>query len=461
MIRNERQYRVTQSERDKLLSQLTGQQAEDVPEWVSKVNRDAVSTQVMTMDEELAEYDALRVGAISGVTEVGNLADLPRALIRARIAGRLTQRELADRLGLREQQIQRYEAVDYAGASIARLEQVMLALGVTFHGELTLPENPGGGEALRRTLAGLNFTPQTVTRRFFGATSAGSSATSWMNAAARAARIFGTDIGSVMTGNVTAVANTGAFRASTVANRDRLNGYARYAEYLAQRLAVACTTAYRPLPAPSTLRNQLGDELADQPLPVLLRVCWEHGIPVLPLADPGAFYGACWFFDDRPIIALKNAMHSPDRWAFLLAHEMEHSRDPDQQPVLEQDLPIDEWRQQPAEQAADAYATELLLGTGAEAMVRVAVDRAGGDAARLKSVVPDVAAAAGVSTGLLADHVAFRIASSGINWWATGNRLHPSDVDAWRVTRAALFDYVDLSRLDELDRDILIDGIGP
>ena len=49
-----------------------------------------------------------------------------------------------------------------------------------------------------------------------------------------------------------------------------------------------------------------------------MRTCWQHGVPVLPLADPGAFYGACWHIDGRPVIALKHGMRSPDRWAFLL-----------------------------------------------------------------------------------------------------------------------------------------------
>lgn len=461
MIRNERQYRVTQSQRAKLALELQRTPGSDVPDWVAKASRDAMASQVVEMDEALADYDALRLGAASSTTEVNDLADLPRALIRARIAGKLTQRDLAERLGLREQQIQRYEATDYAGASISRLVEVMAALGVTFGGELTLPAEAGSASTLRRTLIELGISGKTVSRRFFGANAGAPAAAGWMNAAARAARIFQASMEDLMSGNVAAVANQGSFRASTAVNRETVNGYARYAEYLAQRLALACTVEYRPLPDASQLRVELGDELVQHPLQALVRTCWQHGVPVLPLTDTGTFYGACWQFEGRPIIALKHGMRSPDRWAFLLAHEMEHARNPDDEPVLEEDLNVREWRARPTEQAADVYAARLLLGEMAEAMVRVAVDRAGGDVARLKSVVPDIAVAGGVSVGLLADHVAFRVASSNVNWWATANRLHLTDQDAWRITRSALFDYIDFSRLDILDRDILIDGIGP
>ncbi len=49
--------------------------------------------------------------------ELLSLADLPKALIRARIAAGLSQKEFADRLGMKEQQIQSYEANDYQHAS--------------------------------------------------------------------------------------------------------------------------------------------------------------------------------------------------------------------------------------------------------------------------------------------------------------------------------------------------------
>ncbi len=67
---------------------------------------------------ELAEYDDLNNATLIEATGIG---EFPTALIRARIARGLTQRELAERLGLAEQAIQRYEATDYLGVSFSRL----------------------------------------------------------------------------------------------------------------------------------------------------------------------------------------------------------------------------------------------------------------------------------------------------------------------------------------------------
>ncbi len=69
---------------------------------------------------------------------IESLHDLPTALIQARIAAGLTHREMAERLGLREQAIQRYEATDYAQANIGRLTAVADALGVQVRQEVHL-----------------------------------------------------------------------------------------------------------------------------------------------------------------------------------------------------------------------------------------------------------------------------------------------------------------------------------
>jgi len=52
------------------------------------------------------------------------------ATIQARIASRVTQKTLAGRLGVAEQQVQRWEATDYSGVSVSRVQEVVDALDV-------------------------------------------------------------------------------------------------------------------------------------------------------------------------------------------------------------------------------------------------------------------------------------------------------------------------------------------
>jgi len=142
MIANERQYQITKLEAERFeqaLAQADEKGAHLHPR-LRQAMREVMESQLEELRGQLAEYDALRRGKIA-VLELHSLRDLPEALIRARIASGLTQKQLAARLGLKEQQIQRYEATRYAGASLARVQAVADALGVKIHGRVMLPNS--------------------------------------------------------------------------------------------------------------------------------------------------------------------------------------------------------------------------------------------------------------------------------------------------------------------------------
>ena len=134
MIKNERQYRITRAQVEKFTQALhraseRGTAEPGIHPTLRKAQEDAISSQLDDLQVELAEYEALIAGK-TAVRHVESLEDLPRALIRARIAHGLSQKELARRLGMKEQQIQRYEATEYASASLRRVLEVARCLGV-------------------------------------------------------------------------------------------------------------------------------------------------------------------------------------------------------------------------------------------------------------------------------------------------------------------------------------------
>ncbi len=98
---------------------------------------DASAAQASDLRGELVEYEAMRSGNIR-VFESPTLSGLAEALVKARIARGWTQRQLAEKLGTVEQQIQRYEATGYASASLARLGEVATALSVAVTETVTL-----------------------------------------------------------------------------------------------------------------------------------------------------------------------------------------------------------------------------------------------------------------------------------------------------------------------------------
>ena len=133
MITNEKQYRSTRTEAERLRAALNALKdpaaPSDVHPLLQAAQRSGLVSQLEELDGELSEYEQLRAGEIT-ILEAAGLEELPDILIRARIARGMSQRDLAEFLGLKEQQIQRYEADRYRSASLERLGEVSDALGI-------------------------------------------------------------------------------------------------------------------------------------------------------------------------------------------------------------------------------------------------------------------------------------------------------------------------------------------
>lgn len=139
MIKNERQYKITRARADEVRVALAELERAPLPDDLSpdmrRMQRDALVGTLGDLEAELVEYDDLHDATLIEATGIG---EFPTTMIRARIARGWTQRELAERLGLAEQAIQRYEATDYVGVSFARLVEIADALDVTVHYDVRL-----------------------------------------------------------------------------------------------------------------------------------------------------------------------------------------------------------------------------------------------------------------------------------------------------------------------------------
>jgi HTH-type transcriptional regulator / antitoxin HigA len=138
MIYSDKQYSVATAEVAKLKNALSAAEGRDTDQlWLKQAEIDALKSQIADIEAELAEYDLLKSGQMS-FSKAYALEELPRVLVQARIASGMSQTDLAEKLNMKPQQVQRYEATDYMGASLARLIEVSRALGVkaseTFEG---------------------------------------------------------------------------------------------------------------------------------------------------------------------------------------------------------------------------------------------------------------------------------------------------------------------------------------
>jgi predicted XRE-type DNA-binding protein len=138
MIKNEKQYEYSQECAKKfehsinMLDQDEAFKQKDPDGW--QLSRDVKQSHLMALQAEITEYERLINCDKSQPIkiEVESFNKLPDALIKARIAAKMSQNELADLLGIEQQRVQQYEDTDYQCASFVEILEVSAALGVEF-----------------------------------------------------------------------------------------------------------------------------------------------------------------------------------------------------------------------------------------------------------------------------------------------------------------------------------------
>ena len=132
MIKNELQLRVTQGKLQRLhegLAQIKDKNKGDV---LYGAYKGGIQNLINDMEREVAEYNALW-GSLPPNQQVkleAPLEELGLMLIRLRIARGISQKELAQRMGVRPQQVQQDEENEYHSLTVGRLKRILEALEV-------------------------------------------------------------------------------------------------------------------------------------------------------------------------------------------------------------------------------------------------------------------------------------------------------------------------------------------
>lgn len=474
MIKNERQYRITKAQAAEFASTLQllrDQPTGDLHPKLRQAQIAAVQSQFADLESELIEYQCLR-NQRPAVIEAQSLEELPRALIRARIAVGLSQKDLSAKMGLKEQQIQRYEATEYVSASLARIGDVAKALGVRIAESVFLPDFEPTRDALYARLDTAGIDAEFFLNRLLPAdVSAGLQDESaevegkWVARSTEVlkrifgwntAQLFGTDSLAI---EGAAIA-TARFKLPGGAHGRRLNAYIAYAHYLGMVIANACDVLPR---APLTLdAHALREELVSRDpsigLETLLHLFWDHGVPVLPLSDAGAFHGACWRINGRNVVVVKHRSKFLARWIFDLLHEWHHAgQAPDDasHSWIEENELTSIHRTSVEEQEASRFAGDVLLGGQAEALVMACVEASRGQIPALKGTVARIAQQASIVVDHLANYLAWRLSLQQENWWGTANNLQTQVGDPFAIARKVFYERFDFKQIDPIDARLL------
>jgi HTH-type transcriptional regulator/antitoxin HigA len=123
------------AQRERTVAQIEGfRQAlakveEGTPGKRSKAVRGSYESMIRQLEGELHEYDELKSGELT-LPHVERLDQIAPFIAKIRIAKGVSQTELARRLGVSKQVISRYEENEYQTVAMARLQEILDAIGI-------------------------------------------------------------------------------------------------------------------------------------------------------------------------------------------------------------------------------------------------------------------------------------------------------------------------------------------
>lgn len=148
MIRNETEYqqavRRIDAERERFAQHMEAWRKQGfTPEQIARL-KEPLESFHMQLVEEVQSYERLRRGQFS---EFENLDGIGQLLIGLRIARGMTQRKLAELLGVDETMVSRDERNEYHGIRVDRAKRVLDALGVRLVTRVEVEPIQAAGEA--------------------------------------------------------------------------------------------------------------------------------------------------------------------------------------------------------------------------------------------------------------------------------------------------------------------------
>lgn len=477
MIKNSRQLALTKNQVQEFNTTIHALEegTSDTHPLLMQAQKNALIFQRDDLLKEIEEYEQLLSGEFA-VFDVDNIADLPKALIRSRIYLGLTQKDLAEKLGMKEQQIQRYENTEYSSASFSTIVSIIRALDLKITEDVFLPKASRTKNLLLAKLSDAGLEESFIEKRIAPREIHNFDRDSWVERVCeKVSTIFGWTKEQLLGDEPLSIGRDGAlvarFKMPAGANEQYASAYTQYA-YTVAKLAIRYFNKPKEVlnEDAEIIRNEIIGKYGDVSFESLLSHAYDKGVIVLGLNDSGAFHGATWRISHRNIVVLKQKTLHTSRWSFDLLHELYHAS---QRPELSEFSLIelsetsDERRLDQEEIEANKFASQVLLGMEAENYVNMCFASANGNLAWLKNAVIQIAEQYDLDCGVLANQVANkhdimeRKVGRKSTWWGTAHNLQQKNCDPREVCNSKLKEHISIEDMDEFDREFFEQAIYP
>jgi transcriptional regulator with XRE-family HTH domain len=375
----------------------------------------------------------------------------------------MSSRELAERAGLTPQSVSRIENGRH-DVVFTSLRKILAAMNCSLKDLTVSVRQPTTWDGFIRLTSRLGLPSEFVNQRLAPEAKEDAPIAETVS---RISKVYGWSIRSILEGlslplNLAPLGDV-RYKRFGRASEIRSNAYALYAHWLALK-AVEATPEIRKRTLPNDprkLRKEILAGYGELNLRNLISYLWESGCVVIPLGDAGGFHGACWKIGDRVAIVVKQQAFFLARWLYDLSHETGHvaKHITDATPTVIEAEEISPFSDEDEEIEASEFAEELLFEGRTEELADLCVKEAKNDLRMLKSAVLRISQKENIAADLLANYLAFRLAHQGENWWGAANNLQISEPSPLTLARNEFMKRVNLDKLDEQDRRIVVQAL--
>lgn len=130
MINNEKQYKISKKKLSEIVTEIEKvKKASEQNPLRNKLILASLLNVKEELEDEISEYESLKNSNPETLAE-RVISELPSILTEYKIISGMTQKEFSEKLGLKEQQLQRYEADNFKGVSFKNLLKFLDSIGL-------------------------------------------------------------------------------------------------------------------------------------------------------------------------------------------------------------------------------------------------------------------------------------------------------------------------------------------
>ncbi len=461
MITNEYQYKISKAriqKFQKLIDELSNSK-EDIDQLLIKAQIEAIRSQINDIEEEIFQYDDIKNNKKVPIDDLLNFKNIPASLIKARIGLNLTQKEFAELLGVKEQQIQRWESTEYASTSISRVNEI---IKIILKSKGIILENVIPLNKIFSKLSEIGLNKDFIINHFSISKDIGEKQQepkiSNIETLSNLGKVYSWQLKDILAGkplSLVKLPQNVIFKLPKGRKQKEVHAYTIYAHYLA--LLIDSVTENIPIREifedPYEINKMIVNQYNKLSLENCVSYIWNLGIPIFALDDPGVFNAACFRIGERYVIILKQKTRFEARWMFDLFHELWHVISGKEKIHIS----VDSFKySNEEERKASLFSAAVLLGKNPQTLAKKCVATAKRDIKFMKGTIKRVAMEEGVRVDVLANYLAYRLDEQGYNIWGIAQNLQEElKQNPFMIFKKELIKHSNLKNLSQPDFNIL------